>query len=66
MEDARMIRIARALCRSARIDPDSVLAGNAFDAGPAKDDRRQSLADAAVPAWTLFRGAALTFIQSQD
>ncbi|MFA6965493.1 MULTISPECIES: hypothetical protein [Bosea] len=66
MEDERITRIARALCRSARIDPDSVLTGDPLDAEPPKNDRMPSFADATVPAWTMFRGAALTFIHSHD
>ncbi|KPH79065.1 hypothetical protein AE618_20090 [Bosea vaviloviae] len=54
------------MCRSARIDPDSVLTGDPLDAEPPKNDRMPSFADATVPAWTMFRGAALTFIHSHD
>ena len=66
MEDDRIIRIARALCRSARIDPDSILAGDRLDAECAKDLRHPASPDEAAPAWTMFRGAALTFIHSHD
>lgn len=66
MEDDRIIRIARALCRSARIDPDSILAGDRPDAERATDVRNPGSADEPVPAWTTFRGAALTFIHSHD
>ncbi|WP_327529478.1 hypothetical protein [Bosea sp. (in: a-proteobacteria)] len=68
MEDERITRIARALCRSARIDPDSILTSGALDAEPAKQagnpTTADELADQPVPAWTMFRGAALTFIHS--
>lgn len=72
MEDDRITRIARALCRSARIDPDSILTSSDLDAEPAKHAgkpspaSKPSPADDAVPAWTMFRGAALTFIHSHD
>jgi hypothetical protein len=66
MEDDRITRIARALCRSARIDPDSILTSGDFDPEPAKQAGKNKPADDAVPAWTMFRGAALTFIHSHD
>ncbi|HEY5794149.1 MAG TPA: hypothetical protein VIU82_03970 [Bosea sp. (in: a-proteobacteria)] len=66
MEDDRITRIARALCRSARIDPDSILTSGELDAGPAKQAGKPRRADDAVPAWTMFRGAALTFIHAHD
>jgi hypothetical protein len=66
MEDDRITRIARALCRSARIDPDSILASERLDSDTARDARKPRPADDAVPAWTMFRGAALTFIHSHD
>lgn len=66
MEDDRITRIARALCRSARIDPDSILTSGDLDAEPAKHAAKPSPADDAVPAWTMFRGAALTFVHSHD
>ena len=66
MEDERITRIARALCRSARIDPDSVLTADRLDAEEIKPLPQPQSADDAVPAWTMFRGAALTFIHSHD
>lgn len=66
MEDERITRIARALCRSARIDPDSVLTADQLDAEEAKPLPQPKSPDDAVPAWTMFRGAALTFIHSHD
>lgn len=66
MEDDRITRIARALCRSARIDPDSILAADGPGSEPAAAARKPSPANGAVPAWTMFRGAALTFIHSHD
>lgn len=66
MEEDRISRIARALCRSARIDPDSILTGERLAIECAKDVRQPSSADDPVPAWTMFRGAALTFIHSHD
>lgn len=66
MEDDRITRIARALCRSARIDPDSILTGAELEADPAKQAGKPRRADDAVPAWTMFRGAALTFIHAHD
>ena len=66
MEDERITRIARALCRSARIDPDSVLTADRLDAEETKPLPQPRSPDDAVPAWTMFRGAALTFIHSHD
>lgn len=66
MEDDRITRIARALCRSARIDPDSILTADDPDSESATATRKPKPANAAVPAWTMFRGAALTFIHSHD
>lgn len=66
MEDDRITRIARALCRSARIDPDSILTSGDLDAEPAKHAGKPRPAGDTVPAWTMFRGAALTFIHSHD
>lgn len=66
MEDDRITRIARALCRSARIDPDSILTTRDLDPQPARHVENANLADNAVPAWTMFRGAALTFVHSHD
>jgi hypothetical protein len=66
MEDDRITRIARALCRSARIDPDSTLTENQPGTEAEKRGRQAQAADDTVPAWTMFRGAALTFIHSHD
>lgn len=67
MEDDRITRIARALCRSARIDPDSILTADSPDAKPAATvARTPKPASEPVPAWTMFRSAALTFIHSHD
>lgn len=65
MEDDRITRIARALCRSARIDPDSILATQPDpDAFPAPRKSRPD--DAPLPAWTQFRAAALSFVHAHD
>lgn len=66
MDDDRLTRIARALCRSARIDPDVILSGHTDDPDVLRHDVRGDVEGYAVPAWTMFRGAALTFIQSHD
>ncbi len=56
-EEERIDRIARALCRSARIDPDSTI-----------DERTRSLLPEAaqtaatrLPAWVAFRDSARAF-----
>jgi hypothetical protein len=56
-EEQRIIRIARALCRSARIDPDAAI-----------DDRTRPLLPAVQhadvesrPAWIAFRDSARAF-----
>ncbi|MEN5082279.1 hypothetical protein ABE438_07315 [Bosea sp. TWI1241] len=56
-DEERIIRIARAMCRSARIDPDSIL-----------DERNARLpmrdgpgSSEPLPAWTAFRADALAF-----
>jgi len=66
MEDERITRIARALCRSARIDPDSPLIDDRPRAEAAPDIMKPAAADDTQPAWTMFRGAALTFVHSHD
>lgn len=66
MEDDRITRIARALCRSARIDPDSLLTGAELDAEPVKQFGNDKIGSESIPAWTMFRGAALTFVHSHD
>ncbi|KPF63354.1 hypothetical protein IP69_19400 [Bosea sp. AAP35] len=66
MENDRITRIARALCRSARIDPDSVLVAESADDETAQATGRVSPSNEAVPAWTQFRGAALTFVHTHD
>lgn len=56
-EEQRIIRIARALCRSARIDPDAMI-----------DERTRPLLPAVhralsetLPAWMAFRDSARAF-----
>lgn len=66
MEDDRITRIARALCRSARIDPDSILTSDGIDADRAGIAMKSRALDEKLPAWTMFRGAALTFIHTHD
>lgn len=66
MDDDRITRIARALCRSARIDPDDILSRDGADPEILRHDVRGHVAEQAVPAWTMFRGAALTFIQAHE
>lgn len=66
MDDDRINRIARALCRSARIDPDGILPGEDTDPELLRHDVRGQVSGRAVPAWTMFRGAALTFIQAHE
>ncbi|WP_332697208.1 hypothetical protein [Bosea sp. (in: a-proteobacteria)] len=57
IDEQRIVRIARAMCRSARIDPDSTI-----------DERRlrsimreQPGASRPQPAWTAFRAHAAAF-----
>ena len=64
VEDVRITRIARALCRSARIDPDSILTSGEPEL--AKRAGKHGPAEGAVPAWTMVRGAALTVIHRHD
>lgn len=66
MENDRIIRIARALCRSARIDPDSILSSEEFAGASEKVTDSPLPTEKAMPAWTMFRGAALTFVHSHD
>ncbi|MET3891293.1 hypothetical protein ABIE41_002369 [Bosea sp. OAE506] len=66
MDDDRINRIARALCRSARIDPDGLLSGEGADPELLRHDVRGQVNGRDVPAWTMFRGAALTFIQAHE
>lgn len=66
MDDDRITRIARALCRSARIDPDGILPGEGADPELLRHDVRGQVGGREVPAWTMFRGAALTFIQAHE
>lgn len=58
LEEDRIARIARAMCRAARLDPDRP----ATDAE--LDDPRAELPgeDEAAPAWTLFREQAERFV----
>lgn len=66
MDDDRITRIARALRRSARIDPDSILASDRMDRQRVPEPMQPQREQGPVPAWTLFRGAALTFIHAHD
>ena len=56
-EEQRIIRIARALCRSARLDPDAAIDERAR---PLLPTMRGSLSDAS-PAWMVFRDSARAF-----
>ncbi len=66
MDDDRITRIARALCRSARIDPDGILPGDDADPDLLRHDLRGQVGGREVPAWTMFRGAALSFIEAHE
>lgn len=66
MEDERITRIARALCRSARIDPDKPLVDDHLLVQPRTESSNSEAATGSQPAWTMFRGAALTFVHSHD
>lgn len=66
MEDDRITRIARALCRSARIDPDSLLAYDHRGPDAFPEPKKPQPDDRPMPAWTQFRGAALTFVHAHD
>lgn len=57
MEDERITRIARAMCRAARLDPDKP-AGNT---GPYTMSMRQPGHETPQPAWMLFRREARQF-----
>ncbi len=57
MDDDRIIRIARALCRSARLDPDKPVA----DTGRLPMPRQSEPVSASAAAWMHFRKAAEEF-----
>ena len=57
MDEERITRIARAMCRAARLDPDKP-AGNA---GPYTMSMRESDHATPQPAWMLFRREAALF-----
>lgn len=59
MDEARIKAIARALCRSARIDPDAIL-----DAEPRLG--LMSPAMEPIPAWERFRSAAENYCQTRQ
>jgi len=56
-EEQRIIRIARAMCRSARIDPDSAIDERSGRSAM----REQPGVSRAQPAWTAFRAHAAAF-----
>jgi hypothetical protein len=56
-DEDRIIRIARALCRAERIDPDKPLGS-----GPAVAVASQDHGAQRDPAWTLYRSRAETFL----
>lgn len=58
MDDDRIIRIARALCRSARLDPDKPVA----DAGSVPMPGHPETVSASSAAWMHFRKAAEEFV----
>lgn len=57
MDEERIKRIARAMCRAARLDPDKP-AGNK---GPYTMSMREPGHDSPQPAWMLFRQEAAQF-----
>ncbi|MCO5089412.1 hypothetical protein [Bosea sp. (in: a-proteobacteria)] len=57
MDEERITRIARAMCRAARIDPDKP----AGDGDPAAAAMREPGQGEAQPAWMLFRREAMLF-----
>ena len=57
MEDERIRRIARAMCRAVRLDPDKP-AGNT---GPYTMSMREPGHESPQPAWMLFRREAALF-----
>lgn len=57
MDEERITRIARAMCRAARLDPDKP-AGNA---GPYTMSMREPGPATPQPAWMLFRREAALF-----
>ena len=56
-EEQRIIRIARALCRSARIDPDAAIDECTRPRLPACND----VGTVPLPAWVAFRESARAF-----
>ena len=60
MDEARITAIAQALCRSARIDPDSILPPETEPEYPGS----MSPAVQPIPAWERFRGAAQNYCES--
>jgi|GEM_PF-4537087 len=56
-EEQRIIRIARALCRSARIDPDAAIDERTRPLLPVLPD----IGVAHLPAWVAFRDSARAF-----
>lgn len=58
MDDDRIIRIARALCRSARLDPDKPVE----DCAAFTIEQRSDAVSASAAAWMHFRQAAEDFV----
>lgn len=58
LDEDRIARIARAMCRAARLDPDRP----AFDAEPDSPRAELPCESEAAPAWTLFREQAERFV----
>ncbi|CAD5300375.1 conserved hypothetical protein [Bosea sp. 62] len=56
-EEQRIIRIARALCRSARIDPDAAIDECTRSLLPPSND----VGSVPLPAWVAFRDSARAF-----
>jgi hypothetical protein len=59
-EEQRIVRIARALCRSARIDPDAAIDERTLPLLPATGHAGAE----SRPAWLAFRDAARAFAAS--
>jgi hypothetical protein len=57
MDEERIVRIARAMCRAAKLDPDKPV-GNK---GPFTMSMQQPGHDSPQPAWTMFRQQATQF-----
>lgn len=62
MDDARVQAIARALCRSARIDPDSILQPD----GEQPCSGSVTQATKLMPAWERFRTAAENYCAARQ